>query len=469
MSDIEKVLQLIKDNDVKFVDLRFTDLKGQEHHVCVPSRIVDEDFFEDGIAFDGSRMKGWRGIEASDMLLLADPKTARLDPFREENTLILTCEVNDPATGKGYDRDPRSIAKRAENFMKSCGIGDTAYFGPEAEFYIFDGVTWGTDMQHNFFKIVSDENGFSNKIEYAGGNLGYRTGLQGGYCPVSPIDQFQEIRAEMAQLLEQQGLTVEVLHHEVGAGQNEIGTRFSTLVERADWSQIVKYTVFNVAAAYGKSATFMAKPMADNAGSGMHVNQSIWKDGQNIFAGNGYAGLSDTALYYIGGIIRHAKALCAITNPTTNSYKRLVPGFEAPVKLAYSASNRSASIRIPHCNNPKGRRVEARFPDGTSNPYLCFAALLMAGLDGIINKIHPGEAADKNLYDLPPEESAKIPSLCETLDEALKALDQDREFLTRGGVFTDDTIDAYIALKHQDVVRLRQTPHPVEFDMYYKL
>ena len=469
MGRVENVLQLIKDNDIKFVDLRFTDMKGKEQHLSIPARFVDEDFFEDGQPFDGSSMKGWKSVDASDMVLIPDPDTAHIDPFREENTLILTCDATDPATGKGYERDPRSIAKRAEAYLKSTGIGDTAYFGPEPEFHIFDSIAWNNDPEYAFFKIGSDEAGWSSKIEYEQGNLGHRPGHQGGYFPVPPIDSFQDMRSEMCLLLEQQGVPVEVQHHENGAGQCEIGTRFNTLVKRADWTQIQKYTIWNVAAAYGKTVTFMPKPVVGSAGSGMHCNQSIWKDGKNLFIGNGYAGLSEEALYYIGGIIKHARALNAITNPTTNSYKRLVPHFEAPVKLAYSARNRSAAIRIPHVMNDKARRIEVRFPDPTANPYLCLAALLMAGLDGIMNKIHPGEAADKNLYDLPPEENAKIPTICASLEEAVAALQADHEFLTRGGVFTEDMIDAYIKLLNKDIERYRMATAPIEFEMYYKL
>ena len=404
------------------------------------------------------------------MLLMPDPNTAVLDPFREEATLNLPCDVVEPSDGKGYDRDPRSIAKRAEAYLKSTGIGDTAYFGPEPEFFIFDGVTWNVDMSGCAVKIKSEEASWSTGIEYEGGNLAHRPAVKGGYFPVPPIDSFQDIRSEMCLILEQMGVPVEVHHHEVaGAGQCEIGTKFSTLTQRADWTQILKYVVQNVAASYGKTATFMPKPVVGDNGSGMHCHQSVWKDGQNLFAGNGYAGLSEFALYYIGGIIKHARALNAITNPGTNSYKRLVPGFEAPVKLAYSARNRSASIRIPHVSSPKARRIEVRFPDPTANPYMAFAAMLMAGLDGVMNKIHPGEAADKNLYDLPPEEDKKIPTVCSSLDQALEALDKDREFLTRGGVFSNDMINAFIDLKMEEVTRFRMTTHPVEFDMYYSL
>ncbi len=470
MATPKEVLKIIADNEVKFVDYRFTDTKGKEQHVSVPAKTVSEGTFEHGHPFDGSSIAGWKGIEASDMLLMPDAASARMDPFREENTLIITCDVHEPSTGKGYERDPRSLGGRAEAYLKSTGLGDTAYFGPEPEFFIFDSVTWNVDMSGCFAKIKSEEASWSTGIDYEAGNLAHRPSIKGGYFPVPPVDSLQDIRSEMCLLLEQQGVEVEVHHHEVaGPGQCEIGTKFSTLVKRADWLQILKYTVWNVAASYGKTATFMPKPVVGDNGSGMHVHQSIWKDGTNLFAGDGYSGLSDFALFYIGGIIKHARALNAITNPGTNSYKRLVPGFEAPVKLAYSARNRSASIRIPYVSNPKGRRIEVRFPDPTANPYLAFAALLMAGLDGVQNKIHPGEAADKNLYDLPPEEDAKIPTVCSSLEMALEHLDKDREFLTRGGVFTNDLIDAYIDLKMEEVTRFRMTTHPVEFDMYYSL
>jgi len=470
MATPKDVMKTIKENEVLFVDLRFTDTKGKEQHVTVPAKAFDDDKFESGHAFDGSSIAGWKGIEASDMLLMPDADTARMDPFREENTLIVTCDVIEPSTGKGYDRDPRSLAKRAEAYLKSTGVGDTAYFGPEPEFFIFDSVTWSVDMSGSSVKIKSEEAPWSTGIDYEAGNLAHRPPLKGGYFPVPPVDSLQDMRSEMCLLLEQQGVEVEVHHHEVAApGQCEIGTKFTTLTKRADWLQILKYTVWNVAASYGKTATFMPKPVVGDNGSGMHVHQSIWNGGTNLFAGNGYAGLSDFALHYIGGIIKHARALNAITNPGTNSYKRLVPGFEAPVKLAYSARNRSASIRIPYVPNPKGRRIEVRFPDPTANPYMAFAAMMMAGLDGVQNKIHPGEPADKNLYDLPPEEDAKIPTVCSSLEQALEYLDNDREFLTRGGVFSNDLIDAYIALKMEEVTRFRMTTHPLEFDMYYSL
>ena len=467
---VANVLKMIQENEVRYVDLRFTDTRGKEQHVTIPAHVVDEDWFEHGHAFDGSSIAGWKGIQASDMMLLADPATANIDPFFDEPTLILSCDVIDPVDGKGYDRCPRSIAKRAEAYLKASGLGDTAYFGPEPEFFIFDSVTWHADMSGCSVKIKSEEAAWSSADEFEGGNTGHRPGVKGGYFPVPPVDSYQDVRAAMCNALEEMGVPVEVHHHEVAtAGQCEIGTKFSTLVQRADWTQILKYVVHNVAHQYGKTATFMPKPIVGDNGSGMHVHQSVWKDGKNLFAGDGYAGLSEFAIYYIGGIIKHAKALNAITNPGTNSYKRLVPHYEAPVKLAYSAKNRSASIRIPFVASTKGRRVEARFPDPLSNPYLCFAALLMAGLDGVQNKIHPGDPASKNLYDLPPEEDAQIPTVCASLEEALASLDKDRDFLTKGGVFSNDWIDAFIALKMEEVNKVRMTTHPVEFDLYYSL
>ena len=467
---VADVMKDVKEHEIKFVDFRFTDTRGKEQHVSVPISHFGEDKFTEGHAFDGSSIAGWKGIEASDMLLMPDPNTAFIDPFFQESTLVLSCDVLEPGDGKAYDRDPRSIAKRAEAYLKSSGIGDTAYFGPEPEFFIFDNVQWGNEMSGAFFKIDEYEAPWNTGAKLEGGNRGHRPTVKGGYFPVPPVDSTQDLRAEMVMILEEMGIPVEVFHHEVaGAGQNEIGTKFSTLVERADWTQKLKYVVWNVANAYGKTATFMPKPLVGDNGSGMHVHQSIWKDGKNLFAGKGYAGLSDTAVFYSGGIIKPARALNAITNPTTNSYKRLVPGFEAPVKLAYSSRNRSASIRIPHVASDKGRRIEARFPDPMANPYLCFSALLMAGLDGVENKIHPGEAATKDLYHLPPEEDALVPTVCHSLDQALEHLDKGRAFLTKGGVFTDSMIDAYIDLKMQEVTRFRQAVHPVEYDMYYSL
>jgi glutamine synthetase type I len=466
----QDVLKLVKDREVKFVDFRFTDTRGKEQHVGVPVKHFGADKFESGHAFDGSSIAGWKGIQASDMLLMPDPATAYVDPFMDETTLVISCDVVEPADGKGYDRDPRSIAKRGEAYLKSTGLGDTAYFGPEPEFFIFDSVEWNVDMSGSYSKVFSEEAAWASAEKFEGGNIGHRPTVKGGYFPVPPVDSLNDIRAAMCLALEACGVEVEVHHHEVAtAGQCEIGTLFNTLVRRADWTQVLKYCVHNVAHSYGKTATFMPKPIVGDNGSGMHVHQSIWKGGKNLFAGTGHAGLSEVALYSLGGIIKHARALNAITNPGTNSYKRLVPGFEAPVKLAYSARNRSASIRIPYVQSDKARRIEVRFPDPTCNPYLGFTAMMMAGLDGIQNKIHPGDPADKNLYDLPPEEDAKIPTVCSSLDQALDYLDKDREFLTRGGVFSNEMIDAYIELKMEEVTRFRMTTHPVEYDMYYSL
>ncbi|MGD8783294.1 MAG: glutamate--ammonia ligase [Thioalkalispiraceae bacterium] len=463
-------LKMMKDNNVKFVDFRFTDTRGKEQHVTVPSSEVNEELFKDGKPFDGSSISGWKGIEASDMLLMPEDDTAVMDPFTDEPTLNLTCDVVEPSTGEGYERDPRSLAKRAEAYLASTGIADTCYFGPEPEFFILDDVRWGADMSGSFVKVDSEEAEWNSEKVFEEGNIGHRPGVKGGYFPVPPVDSLHDIRSAMCLALEEMGVAVEVHHHEVAtAGQCEIGTMFNTLVKRADWNQRLKYVVQNVAHAYGKTATFMPKPIVGDNGSGMHCHQSLSKDGNNIFAGDGYAGLSETALYYIGGIIKHAQSLNALTNASTNSYKRLVPGFEAPVLLAYSARNRSASIRIPYVANPKGRRIEVRFPDPMANPYLAFAGMMMAGLDGIQNKIHPGDAMDKNLYDLPPEELADVPTVCHSFDQALAALDDDRSYLTQGGVFTDDMITAYIDLKMEEITRLRMTTHPVEFDMYYSM
>ncbi|MDZ7803392.1 glutamate--ammonia ligase [Thiohalophilus sp.] len=468
MSD--KVMKMIKDNGVKFIDFRFTDTRGKEQHVSVPAHAEDEDLFTEGKMFDGSSISGWKGINESDMILMPDADSAFLDPFSEEPSLNLTCDILEPATGQGYERDPRSIAKRGEAYLQSTGIADTALFGPEPEFFVLDDVRWGTDMSGAFYKVDSEEAEWNSERVYTDGNIGHRPGMKGGYFPVPPVDSLNDLRAAMCLALEEVGVPVEVHHHEVAtAGQCEIGTKFSTLVERADWNQRMKYVIHNVAHIYGKTATFMPKPLVGDNGSGMHVHQSLMKDGQNLFSGNEYGGLSETALYYIGGIIKHARALNAFTNASTNSYKRLVPGFEAPVMLAYSARNRSASIRIPYVANPKGRRIEVRFPDPTANPYLAFTAMMMAGLDGIQNKIHPGDAMDKDLYDLPAEEAASIPTVCHSFDQALDCLSEDRAFLTQGGVFTDDVIDAYIKLKMDEVTRFRMTTHPVEFDMYYSL
>ncbi len=467
---VDKVLEIIKDKEIEFVDLRFADTKGKEQHVTVPAHTIDEAFFENGKMFDGSSIAGWKGIQESDMILMPDADTAVVDPFFEAPTLILRCDIVEPATMEGYERCPRSLAKRAEAYMKSTGIADTALFGPENEFFIFDDVRWGADIHRCFYEVDSEEASWNTEKVYEGGNIGHRPAPKGGYFPVPPVDSLQDVRSAMCQTLEEMGLKAEVHHHEVAtAGQCEIGVACNTLVKKADEVLILKYVVQNVAHAFGKTATFMPKPLVGDNGNGMHVHQSLAKDGQNIFTGDLYGGLSETALYYIGGILKHARAINAFTNASTNSYKRLVPGFEAPVMLAYSARNRSASVRVPFIANPKARRIEVRFPDSTANPYLAFAAMLMAGLDGILNKIHPGDPMDKNLYDLPPEEEKAIPKVCFSFDEALKALDEDRDFLKAGGVFSDDLIDAYIELKMEEVTRLRMSTHPVEFDMYYSL
>ncbi|HIJ21333.1 MAG: glutamate--ammonia ligase [Gammaproteobacteria bacterium] len=466
----QKVLKLIKESNSKFVDLRFTDTKGKEQHVTIPSTEVSAGFFKAGKMFDGSSIEGWKGINESDMILMPDADTALLDPFYEEPTVIIRCNIVEPATMEGYERDPRSVAARAEAYLKSTGIGDTAYFGPEPEFFLFDDVRWGADMSGSFCKVDSEEASWNTEKVYEGGNMGHRPGVKGGYFPVPPVDSTQDIRTAMCLVMEDMGLTIEAHHHEVAtANQNEIATAFNTLVKKSDEVQILKYVIHNVAHAYGKTATFMPKPIVGDNGTGMHVHQSIAKKGKNIFSGNKYGGLSQEALYYIGGIIKHARALNAFTNASTNSYKRLVPGFEAPVMLAYSARNRSASIRIPFVPTPKAMRIEVRFPDPTANPYLAFSAMLMAGLDGIKNKIDPGEAMDKDLYDLPAEEANAIPQVCHSFDQALEELDADREFLMQGGVFTNDFIDSYIDLKMEEVTRLRMTTHPVEFDMYYSV
>lgn len=466
----EKTLSLIKESEARWADLRFTDTKGKEQHVSIPTKDLDEEFFEVGQMFDGSSISGWKGINESDMILMPDDSASVLDPFTDESTVIIRCDIVEPSTMQGYERDPRSVAKRAEEYLKSTGLGDTAFFGPEPEFFVFDDIKWGSDMSGSFVKINSEEAHWSTGSDFSDGNMGHRPRVKGGYFPVPPVDSLHDIRAAMCAAMEQMGLDIEVHHHEVAtAGQCEIGVKFNTLVKKADEVQILKYCVHNVAHAYGKTATFMPKPIVGDNGSGMHVHMSYWLNGENQFAGDGYAGLSETALFYIGGIIKHAKAINAFSNPGTNSYKRLIPGFEAPVMLAYSARNRSASIRIPYVSSPKGIRVEARFADPIANPYLCFAAMLMAGLDGVKNKIHPGDAADKDLYDLPAEEAAEIPQVAGSLREALDCLAADKEFLTQGGVFTDDMIEAYIDLKMEDVYRVEHTTHPVEFDLYYSV
>ena len=463
-----EILKMIEENGVKFIDFRFTDTHGKEQHVSVPAHTMDESVFEEGKMFDGSSIAGWKGINESDMILMPDASTAVMDPFFDDPTLIIRCDILEPATGEGYERDPRSIAHRAEAYLKSTGVADTAYFGPEPEFFVFDDVRWGNTMQGSFFKIDSDESSWNSEKVFEDGNIGHRPGVKGGYFPVPPVDSLQDLRSAMCLTMEEMGVETEVHHHEVAtAGQCEIGTLFNTLVKRADDNQVMKYCIHNIAHAYGKTATFMPKPVVGDNGNGMHVHMSLAKDGENIFSGDEYGGLSETALYYIGGVIKHAKALNAFCNASTNSYKRLVPGFEAPVMLAYSARNRSASIRIPFVSNPKGRRIEVRFPDPTANPYLAFSALMMAGMDGILNKIHPGDAMDKDLYDLPAEEANNIPKVAASFEEALDALDNDRDFLKAGGVFTDDVIDGFIDLKMEEVTQLRMSTHPVEFDLYY--
>lgn len=467
---VENVLKLIKENEVKFVDLRFTDTKGKEQHVTVPVSQISESTFEDGKMFDGSSITGWKGINDSDMILLPDPTSAVLDPFFEETTLNITCDVIEPSTMQGYDRDPRSIAKRAEDYLKSTGIADTVLFGPEPEFFMFDDIRFETNMSGSFFKINSTEAAWNSGTAYEEGNKGHRPGVKGGYFPLPPVDSGHDIRSAMCMVLEEMGQVVEAHHHEVAtAGQNEIATRFNTLTKKADEIQQLKYVIHNVAHLYGKTVTFMPKPLVGDNGSGMHCHQSLAKDGVNLFAGDKYAGLSELALYYIGGIIKHAKALNAFTNPSTNSYKRLVPHFEAPVMLAYSARNRSASIRIPLVPSAKARRIECRFPDPAANPYLAFAAQLMAGLDGIQNKIHPGDAMDKDLYDLPAEEAANIPQVATSLDEALNELDKNRAIFTKGGVMSDDMIDAYIAIKRAEARKVSMAVHPLEFELYYSV
>ncbi|MBD3769311.1 MAG: type I glutamate--ammonia ligase [Rhodobacterales bacterium] len=464
----ENLMKIMKEEDVQYVDLRFTDPRGKMQHVSFHKDMVDADFFIDGQMFDGSSVAGWKAINESDMLLMPDTKSAIIDPFFQQTTLAVMCDVLDPISGQPYNRDPRTTAKKAEAYVKASGVGDTVFFGPEAEFFVFDDVRWSVEPHNTGYSFDSTELPINTGKEYPMGNMGHRPGPKGGYFPVPPIDSEQDMRSEMLSIMADIGLDPEKHHHEVAPAQHELGLKFSTLTVMADRLQLYKYVIQNVAHSYGKTATFMPKPMYKDNGSGMHVHQSIWSGGKPLFAGNQYADLSETCLYYIGGIIKHAKALNAITNPSTNSYKRLVPGYEAPVMLAYSARNRSASIRIPFGNSPKAKRIETRFPDPMANPYLAFAALLMAGLDGIENKIHPGDAMDKDLYDLPPEEAKAIPQVCGSLREALAALDADRDFLKKGGVFDDDQIDAYIDLKMEENMKYELHPHPVEFDMYYK-
>ena len=465
----KEVLEMIKKNDVQFVDFRFTDPRGKWQHTTYIANKVDEGSFEDGIMFDGSSIAGWKSINESDMILMPDTTTAFLDPFTAAPTLVLTCDIIEPSSGQSYGRDPRSTAKKAEAYLKYTGVGDAAYFGPELEFFMFDDVRFDHSMFSSFYTLESEENPSNSGKAYEHGNLGHRPAVKGGYFPVAPVDSAQDIRGEMLKTLAAVGLSPVLHHHEVAPSQHELGFDFSTLTYTADNVQKYKYVIHNVANTYGKTVTFMPKPIHGDNGSGMHVHQSIWKSGKPLFAGNGYADLSELCLYYIGGIIKHAKALNAITNGSTNSYKRLVPGYEAPVLLAYSSRNRSASIRIPYVASPKAKRIETRFPDSAGNPYLTFAALLMAGLDGIENKIHPGDAMDKNLYDLPPEELKDIPHVSRSLREAVEALDKDRAFLKKGDVFSDDQLDAYVALKMEEIEKWEMAPHPLEFKMYYSV
>ena len=467
MKTAKDVLKAIKDNDVKYVDFRFTDPRGKWQHVTFDVTMIDEEIFAEGTMFDGSSIAGWKAINESDMTLMPDTSTAQMDPFFAASTMSIVCDILEPSTGQPYNRDPRGMAKKAEAYLKSTGIGDTIFVGPEAEFFIFDDVKFMSDPYNTGFKLDSSELPINGDTDYEGGNLGHRIQTKGGYFPVPPQDSAQDMRGEMLAAMASMGVKVEKHHHEVASAQHELGMKFDTLTHMADQMQIYKYAIHNVAQSYGKTATFMPKPIFGDNGSGMHVHQSIWKNGKPIMAGNKYADLSQECLWYIGGIIKHAKALNAFTNPSTNSYKRLVPGYEAPVLLAYSARNRSASCRIPYTTNPKAKRVEVRFPDPMANPYLAFAAMLMAGLDGITNKIDPGAAMDKDLYDLPPRELKKIPTVCGSLREALQNLDKDRAFLKAGGVFNDDFIDSFIELKMHDVMKFEMTPHPVEFTMYY--
>ncbi len=465
--DAKSVIKMIEENDANFVDFRFTDPRGKWQHTAQTATSVDEKLLNQGIMFDGSSIAGWKDISKSDMKLLPDLTTAVMDPFTAQQQLILFCDVIEPSDGSAYSRDPRSTAKRAENYLSTTGIGDTAYFGPEAEFFVFDDVRWNVSMNETSYTIDSDEGPYNSNADFEGGNIGHRPSVKGGYFPVPPTDSMTDMRAEMVTTMMDMGLEMEKHHHEVAPSQNELGARFNTLVKAADDLQKYKYVVHMVAHSYGKTATFMPKPVIDDNGSGMHTHQSIWKNGNPLFSGSKYAGLSDIALFYIGGIIKHAKALNAFTNASTNSYKRLVPGFEAPTLLLYSERNRSASCRIPWGAGEKEKRVEVRFPDSSGNPYLMFSAMLMAGLDGIKNKIDPGKPLDKNLYELSFEELKGIPTVAENLAEAVKALDEDRKFLTEGNVFSNDQIDGYIELKQEEIWRLNYTTHPVEYDMYY--
>ncbi|MCD7061088.1 type I glutamate--ammonia ligase [Pelagibacterium xiamenense] len=467
MSSANDLIQKIKDEGIKYVDLRFTDIRGKLQHVTMDASVVDADMFEEGVMFDGSSIAGWKAINESDMVLMPDTATSYVDPFFSAPTLVVNCDILEPATYQPYNRDPRSIAKKAEAYVGTSGIGDSVVFGPEPEFFLFDDVKYSNTTYKVGFQVDSGELSVNSDAEYEGGNSGHHVGLKKGYFPVPPLDSAQDIRGEMLEAMAAMGVVVEKHHHEVASAQHELGIKFAPIIAAADHVLLYKYAAHQVAQAYGKTATFMPKPVYGDNGSGMHCHQSIWKDGKPLFAGDEYAGLSMECLYYIGGVIKHAKAINAFTNPSTNSYKRLIPGFEAPVLLAYSARNRSASCRIPFGQSPKSKRVEVRFPDPMANPYLAFAALLMAGLDGIKNKIHPGDPMDKDLYELPKEELQGIPTVSSSLREALDALDADRDFLKAGGVMDDDFIDAYIELKMEEVIKFEHTPHPVEYEMYY--
>jgi len=467
MASAADIVKQIADEEIEWVDLRFTDPKGKWQHLSMVASALDEDQLEEGLMFDGSSIAGWKAINESDMILRPDLDATYIDPFSATPMLVICCDIVEPSTGEGYNRDPRSTAKRAEAYLNSTGIGDTVYVGPEAEFFMFDDVRFEDSYAGSGYQIDDVELPTNSGAEIEGGNMAHRPREKGGYFPVAPVDSAVDIRGEMVATMLEMGLPCDKHHHEVAPAQHELGVTFGKLVETADRMQVYKYVVHQVAHAYGKTATFMPKPIKDDNGSGMHTHMSIWADGKPTFAGNEYAGLSENCLFYIGGVIKHAKALNAFTNPTTNSYKRLVPGFEAPVLLAYSARNRSASCRIPYGSGEKAKRVEFRFPDAMANPYLAYAALLMAGLDGIQNKIHPGEAMDKNLYDLPPAELADVPTVAGSLREALLALRDDYEFLLAGDVFTKDQIDAYCDLKWEEVLRVETTPNAAEFDMYY--
>ncbi len=466
-NSVAGIFELVRNNDIKFIDFRFTDYRGKWLHITHCADAVGEEELKNGVAFDGSSVPAWKEINESDMILIPQLDTAFVDPFTTLPTLVLICDVIEPKTGEGYDRDPRNTAKLAEQYLQSTGIGDAAYFGPEPEFFVFDNVQYHTKSNGCGYEIDSCEGPYNSGKHYDSGNMGHRSPIKGAYFDVSPLDSGNDIRGEMLEVLREVGIVPVLHHHEVANSQYELGFKFSTLTNTADNIQKFKYVIHNVCDSYGKTATFMPKPIFGDNGSGMHVHQSIWKDGKPLFLGTGEAGLSELAIYYIGGIIKHARAINAFTNPSTNSYKRLVPGYEAPVLLAYSSKNRSASIRIPHVTNEKARRIEARFPDPVANPYLACAAMLMAGLDGIINKIHPGKADNRDLYELSEKELKKIPTVARSLREALAALDKDREFLKKGGVFSDDQIDAYIKLKLKEAERCDQVPHPVEFEMYY--